>query len=76
MVVAEDTAVVVALRAAVRAEVGGMISDQHRFVDRRIAELSAEVHGVSRLMDDSEANVTAQLARVHAQIEWRRCSAG
>jgi chemotaxis protein CheZ len=56
------------LRAAVRAEVGGLFADLHRFVDRRIAELSAELHGAVQLMDYSEANLSGQLARVHEQI--------
>ncbi len=56
------------LRAAIRTEVGGLFAEMHRFVDRRIAELSAEVHGVTQLMDYSEANVTGQLSRVHEQI--------
>ena len=68
MDVATDSRVVAELREAMRAEFGGMFADLHRFVDRRIAELSAEVHGVVQLMDYSEANVSGQLARVHEQI--------
>src|SRR5579871_5181893 len=56
------------LREAIRADVGSMIADLHRFVDRRIAELSVEVHGAVQLMDYSEANISGQLARVHEQI--------
>jgi chemotaxis protein CheZ len=52
------------LREAMRAE----FADLHRFVDRRIAELSAEVHGAVTLMDYSEANISGQLTRVHEQI--------
>jgi chemotaxis protein CheZ len=52
------------LREAMRAE----FADLHRFVDRRIAELSAELHGAVTLMDYSEANISGQLARVHEQI--------
>jgi len=52
------------LRAAMRAE----FADLHRFIDRRIAELSAEVHGAVTLMDYSEANLSGQLSRVHEQI--------
>ncbi len=52
------------LREAMRAG----FADLHRFVDRRIAELSAELHGAVTLMDYSEANITGQLSRVHEQI--------
>jgi chemotaxis protein CheZ len=56
------------LRAAIREEFGAMFAELHRFVDRRIAELSAEVHATVQLMDYSEANLSGQLARVHEQI--------
>lgn len=59
---------IIELREAIRAEFGGMFGELHRFVDRRIAELSAEVHGVVQLMDYGEANISGQLARVHEQI--------
>jgi len=52
------------LREAMREEFANL----HRFVDRRIAELSAEVSGAVTLMDYSEANLSGQLARVHEQI--------
>ena len=38
------------------------------FVDRRIAELSAEVHATSDLMDFSENNLSGQLAGIREQI--------
>ena len=53
------------LRAAIRTEFGDLFADLHRFVDCRIAELSAEVHGATQLMDYSEANITGQLGKVH-----------
>ena len=64
MEIAVDGGVVAELREAMRAE----FAELHRFVDRRIAELSAEVHGVVQLMDYSEANLAGQLGRVHEQI--------
>lgn len=39
-----------------------------RFIDRRIAELSAELHATVQIVDDSESAVTAQLARIQEQI--------
>ena len=38
------------------------------FVDRRIAELSAEVHATTQLLDFSESNLTGQLAGIREQI--------
>ena len=45
-----------------------MFDDLRRFVDRRIAELSAEVHGTTQLLDFSESNLSGQLTRIHEQI--------
>jgi chemotaxis protein CheZ len=56
------------LRLAVRAEVGGMFDDLRSFIDRRIAELSAEVHATVQLLDFSEENLSGQLSRIHDQI--------
>ena len=55
-------------RSAIRAEVGGMFADLRGFVDRRIAELSAEVHATVQLVDYSEENLSGQLGRIHDQI--------
>jgi chemotaxis protein CheZ len=56
------------LRQAVRAEVAPLFDQLHRFVDRRIAELSAEVDGAVQLADMSEAKMSRQLTEIHAQI--------
>lgn len=52
------------IRAAVRAEV----DDLRRFVDRRIAELSMEIHATVQLVDFSETNLSEKLASIHEQI--------
>jgi chemotaxis protein CheZ len=57
-----------AVRNSVKAEMGEMFADLRRFVDRRIAELSMEVHATVQLVDFSEANLSGQLARIHEQI--------
>jgi len=57
-----------AVRAGVRAELGGMFDELRRFVDRRISELSAEIHATVQLVDYSETNLSAQLGRIHDQI--------
>jgi chemotaxis protein CheZ len=56
------------LRAAIRAEVAPLIGDLRQFIDRRIAELSAELHASSELADMTEARLMGQLAAVHEQI--------
>ena len=49
-------------------ELRSMFADLRSFIDRRIAELSAEVHATVQLVDYSETNLTGQLARIHEQI--------
>ena len=48
----------------IRTEIGAL----RTFVDRRIAELSAEVHATSDLMDFSESNLSGQLSDIRSQI--------
>jgi chemotaxis protein CheZ len=48
----------------VRAE----IDDLRRFVDRRIAELSMEIHATVQLVDYSETNLSARLTGIHDEI--------
>jgi chemotaxis protein CheZ len=57
-----------ALRDAIQAEVKPMLDEFHRFLDRRISELSAEIHATVQLVDFSETNLSGQLARIHEQI--------
>jgi chemotaxis protein CheZ len=56
------------VRASVRAELGVLFDDLRRFVDRRISELSMEIHATVQLVDYSETNLSGQLARIHEQI--------
>jgi chemotaxis protein CheZ len=56
------------VRAAVRAEVGSAIDGLRQFVDRRVSELSVEIHGATQLLDFSEANLSGQLARIQHEI--------
>ena len=53
-----------AVCATIRTEIGAL----RIFVDRRIAELSAEVHATSDLMDFSETNLSGQLKGIREQI--------
>ena len=50
--------------ATIRDEMGGL----RTFVDRRIAELSAEIHATVQLVDYSETNLSGQLAEIRKQI--------
>lgn len=50
------------------ADIAAQFDDLRRFIDRRIAELSAEVHATVQIVDYSETNLSGQLARIHEQI--------
>jgi chemotaxis protein CheZ len=56
------------LREMIRAEMGDMFADLRRFVDRRLAEVSAEVHGAVQMVDFSEANITGQIGKIAEQV--------
>lgn len=47
---------------------GGKIDELRRFVDRRFAELSAEIHASVQMIDFSETNLSDQLAGVKSQL--------
>lgn len=53
---------------AIKAQIVPLFQDLRRFTDRRIAELSAEVHGAVQMVDFSETNLTAQLSGIQEQI--------
>ena len=53
---------------AMRAEMAAMFAELRRFVDRRITELSTEIHATVQMVDFSESNLSAQLERMHAQL--------
>ena len=50
------------------AEIAAQFAELRRFIDRRIAELSAELGATVQLMDCSEAALGGQLARIQEQI--------
>ena len=56
------------VRSAVKAEFTGMFDELRRFVDRRIAELSTELHAAVEMVDFSETNLTRLLQRMHQQL--------
>ena len=49
-------------------ELAAHFADLRGFVDRRIAELSAELHATVQMVDYSEANLSGQPGRIHEQI--------
>jgi chemotaxis protein CheZ len=55
-------------RDAMRAEFHPALADLHSFIDRRFAELSAELHASVEISDMGEERVTKELARIHDQI--------
>ena len=57
-----------ALRAALRTELDPRLAELRGFVDRRIAELSAELHASVELADMGEARLSGEIARMHDQI--------
>ncbi len=63
-----DADLVHALRGAMRAEFQPLFADMTRLVDRRIAELSAELHASVELVDMNEAKLSRELSMVHEQI--------
>lgn len=56
------------LGETVRSAITPLIEDLRRFTDRRIAELSAEVHGAVQMVDFSETNLSSQLGGIQEQI--------
>jgi chemotaxis regulatin CheY-phosphate phosphatase CheZ len=56
------------LRGAVQAEFRPLFAELQRFVDRRIAELSAELHASTQLADMTEERISRELALVHEKI--------
>lgn len=64
----KEDALVDAIRLVLRSELDGKFGPLHTFVDRRIAELSAEVHAAVQMVDYSEANLAGQLSRMHEEI--------
>jgi len=57
-----------ALREAIRAEMTPLVGELRRFVDRRIAELSAEFDAHVQLSDMTEEKLSGQLRRMHETV--------
>jgi chemotaxis protein CheZ len=57
-----------ALPALLRAELEPRFAELRGFLDRRIAELSAELHASVELADMTEERISGELTRIHEQI--------
>src|ERR1051326_7651982 len=56
------------IHEGIKTEIEPLFADLRRFTDRRIAELSAEIHATVQLVDFSEANLSGQLAKIQDQV--------
>jgi chemotaxis protein CheZ len=56
------------IAAGINDSIGEQISELRRFLDRRVAELSAEIHASVTLNEMSEASLTAQINRVQQEV--------
>ena len=56
------------LRIIIREELAPHFAELRRFMDRRLAEVSAEVHGATQLLGFSEANLSSQLGRLQEEL--------
>jgi len=56
------------IQEGIKAEIAPLFDDLRRFTDRRIAELSAEIHATVQLFDFGETNLSGQLAKIQAQV--------
>ena len=66
-----DANLLLALRVAVRAEIEPLFAEMQRLVERRIAELGAELHASMELVDVSEAKLAREGAVVQERIAAR-----
>ena len=56
------------IQEGIKAEIAPLFEELRRFTDRRIAELSAEIHATVQMVDYSEVNLSGQLAKIQEQV--------
>jgi chemotaxis protein CheZ len=56
------------IQEGIKAEIAPLFDELRRFTDRRIAELSSEIHATVQLFDFGEANLSGQLAKIQEQV--------
>lgn len=52
------------IQEGIKAEIAPLFDELRRFTDRRIAELSSEIHATVQLFDFGEANLSSQLGKI------------
>ena len=56
------------IKEGIKSEIAPLFEELRRFTDRRIAELSAEIHATVQMVDYSEVNLSAQLGKIQEQV--------
>lgn len=56
------------IQESIKAEIAPLLAELRHFTDRRIAELSSEIHATVQLFDFGEANLSGQLAKIQEQV--------
>ena len=56
------------IQEGIKAEIAPLFDELRRFTDRRIAELSSEIHATVQLFDFGEANLSSQLVKIQEQV--------
>jgi chemotaxis protein CheZ len=56
------------IQESIKAEIAPLFAELRHFTDRRIAELSSEIHATVQLFDFGEENLSGQLARIQEQV--------
>ena len=56
------------IQEGIKAEIAPLFAELRHFTDRRIAELSSEIHATVQLFDFGEENLSGQLAKIQEQV--------
>jgi chemotaxis protein CheZ len=56
------------IQQGIKAEIAPLFAELRHFTDRRIAELSSEIHATVQLFDFSEENLSGQLGKIQEQV--------
>jgi chemotaxis protein CheZ len=63
-----DAALLDAIATAIRDGIGVQITEMRRFVDRRFAEISAEIHAGATMAEMTEATLAEQISHVQQEV--------
>jgi chemotaxis protein CheZ len=56
------------IQDGIQAEIAPLFDELRRFTDRRIAELSVDIHAAAQLADYSETALSGQIAKIQEQV--------